>query len=338
MKKQPDSLNISDRIAKLYVPTLFAANKKELDEIKANQIADNSQFRYASAVDIAVAVFDITTVKPIELQLHFFDWFTGRKKLKEAQHNMEQLYEELMQNYTYYKEEQDSYAVRIQEAIDKINEIKCDFKEEILPTVSRKLKEMGIQSAVNDYHIEKLDKEILGIDNGLETIIHEMERFKTKITDCNSFITRIRQILMPFESTVLFRREASKINKEIARFEKESKYESKKFSSDLKKIARLEMAMTNVKNIFVDIKKNLFPLITDILDDINSKYHSNYDEIPEDKKKALNESCKILKEMAEKTIIPDKSCKETITEDVEEYSNGISINFNKVKEEIYKIA
>ena len=101
------------------------------------------------------------------------------------------------------------------------------------------------------------------------------------------------------------------------------------------RISIFEKALTNVKNIFDDISNNLIPLIKKILNDIETKYHNNYDKIPSEVFEALVNSCKILKGMAEKKIL-ENTKKEATVEDVINYSNELSWNYNNVKEEILK--
>lgn len=348
--------NIKNRVAKLYVPSFIVANKRELASLEST---------YASTLgkvsDTTNAVVTLNTVLRLSLEstillksritplknshildsiVDIIDTISGKKKVKEAQQALKELYAQVSDNYKAYVYSHDEYVQDIIVDIDEINRIKSIFKEKVLLEVAKKLREMGINNTIGDYHVEELTEDILGLDKGLIDIMSDMSELEPKMKESDSsLLDFFRFLLLPTRTIFRNRQEARQLKEKIAEFKKESHLENKKIKADLIRIGVFENALTNVMNIFRDIAKNLIPLIMDIIDDIEKKYYNDYNEIPSEVLMALHASCKILKGMAEKSILGNKKRrKEATQKDVIKYSNELSMEYNQIKEEILKVA
>ena len=332
-------LNLSDSVSKLYVPILIAANEEELSSFSTTTItALAPSFNTVTINTLSTAILEsILPIDNIVVRFSFKDFFdkiTGKKQMKEAQKSLLNLYNEINKNYEYYIETQKEYRSIIINDINEINQHKSNFKENILSEVTKKLTELGIECSIEIYELEKLNEEVLSLNEGLKNIIDEMDRLKLKIVYSDLLFNKILDCIPFFE---IYRKHklAKEIKEKVTEFEKESQLECENITADLVRISIFEKALTNVKKIFDDINNNLIPLIEKILNDIETKYHNNYDKIPSEVFEALVNSCKILKGMAEKKIL-ENTKKEATIEDVINYSNELSWNYNNVKEEILK--
>lgn len=353
--------NIKNRVAKLYVPSFIVANKRELASLESTyastlgKVSDTTNAAVTlntvlsttliATILCSSGIAQLACINPVFSFLEgIFDKITGKKKLKEAQQSLMKLHAQLQQNYDAYRSSHDKYTQDIIYDIDEINKTKELIKEKVLLEASKKLQEIGIHNTIGDYQVELLDEDMLDLDTNLSDIIEEMSNLESLITESDSLFVNILGLssgvlLLPIIKSVSNREQARLLKEKVEEFEKESRIENEKIKADLIRIGIFEKALTNVMNIFRDIAKNLIPLIMDIIDDIEKKYHNNYNEIPSEVLMALHASCKILKGMAEKNILGNKKRrKEATQKDVIKYSNELSMEYNQIKEEILKVA
>ena len=353
--------NIKNRVAKLYVPSFIVANKRELASLESTyastlgKVSDTTNAAVTlntvlsttliATILCSSGIAQLACINPVFSFLEgIFDKITGKKKLKEAQQSLMKLHAQLQQNYDAYRSSHDKYTQDIIYDIDEINKTKELIKEKVLLEASKKLQEIGIHNTIGDYQVELLDEDMLDLDTNLSDIIEEMSNLESLITESDSLFVNILGLssgvlLLPIIKSVSNREQARLLKEKVEEFEKESRIENEKIKADLIRIGIFEKALTNVMNIFRDIAKNLIPLIMDIIDDIEKKYHNNYNEIPSEVLMALHASCKILKGMAEKSILGNKKRrKEATQKDVIKYSNELSKEYNQIKEEILKVA
>ena len=353
--------NIKNRVAKLYVPSFIVANKRELASLESTyastlgKVSDTTNAAVTlntvlsttliSTILCSSGIAQLACINPVFSFLEgIFDKITGKKKLKEAQQSLMKLHAQLQQNYDAYRSSHDKYTQDIIYDIDEINKTKELIKEKVLLEASKKLQEIGIQNTIGDYQVELLDEDMLDLDTNLSDIIEEMSNLESLITESDSLFVNILGLssgvlLLPIIKSVSNRELARLLKEKVEEFEKESRIENEKIKADLIRIGIFEKALTNVMNIFRDIAKNLIPLIMNIIDDIEKKYHNDYNEIPSEVLMALHTSCTILKGMAEKSILGNKKrCKEATQKDVIKYSNELSMEYNQIKEEILKVA
>lgn len=355
--------NIKNRVAKLYMPSFIVANKRELASLEStyastlgkvsdttNAVVTQNTVLSTTLIATILCSSGIAPLAPINPVFRFLegiiDRITGKEQLKEAQQSLKNLHEKLQHNYEAYSSAHDKYTQDIIYDIDEINKTKELFKGKVLLEASKKLQEIGIQNTIGDYQVELLDEDMLNLDTNLNDIIDEMSNLESLITESDSLFGNILKLLSAFFLLPIIarrspsnREQARLLKEKVEEFEKESRIENEKIRADLIRIGIFEKALTNVMNIFRDIAKNLIPLIMDIIDDIEKKYHNNYNEIPSEVLMALHASCKILKGMAEKSILGNKKRrKEATQKDVIKYSNELSMEYNQIKEEILKVA
>ena len=319
------SYNIKDSIAKLYVPTFIVSNERELASLKSTYASTfgkvagttNAVVKLNAVISSSLesTILTASGINPLSVDsasnylLDIIEKITGKKKI---------IYD-----------------------IGEINTVKSIFKETVLLEVSKKLHGMGINNTLGDYHVEKLEKDVLSLDTGLKDIMSEMSALESKMNGPDSLLDSLIEYLIRMSPPLFIISNhivARQLKEKITEFEKESSLEDKKIKADIIRIGTFNEALTNVMNIFKEIAKYLIPLIMGIINDIEKKYHDNYNEIPSAVLMALHASCKILKGMAEKNILGKDKGKEATSNDVIKYSNDLSMEYNKIKEEILKMA
>jgi len=351
------SYNIKDSIAKLYVPTFIVSNERELASLKSTYASTfgkvagttNAVVKLNAVISSSLesTILTASGINPLSVDsasnylLDIIEKITGKKKIKEAQKALKTLYAELRKNYDSYIHSYDENVQNIIYDIGEINTVKSIFKETVLLEVSKKLHGMGINNTLGDYHVEKLEKDVLSLDTGLKDIMSEMSALESKMNGPDSLLDSLIEYLIRMSPPLFIISNhivARQLKEKITEFEKESSLEDKKIKADIIRIGTFNEALTNVMNIFKEIAKYLIPLIMGIINDIEKKYHDNYNEIPSAVLMALHASCKILKGMAEKNILGKDKGKEATSNDVIKYSNDLSMEYNKIKEEILKMA
>ena len=254
------------------------------------------------------------------------DSITGKKQLREARKYLEDLNNYLSDLVEKYKKEQKELASSIGHWVTMINLLKSQFKEKTLLTVSRKLYDIGIKNDVGEYNYEELDENVLKINSELQEILAHTSRMtaSSKLAD---FYVYCALIFNPLLAIWIRRKRANQIKQKIAILKQESALANEKIQSDIKRLALFNAALKNVSYIYEDIQDNLTPIINAIIVDIEKKYGNNIDNIPENVWTALIKACRILKQMAEKSILG----KEVNTKEVIDYSNQLSHSYNNVK-------
>ena len=89
--------------------------------------------------------------------------------------------------------------------------------------------------------------------------------------------------------------------------------------------------------MYTDVNEKFIPAIEQILDIISVTYKNNINTIPENLLFLLRTSTALLKELAERRIIPQNISKVQI-DSVIEASNDISVSYEKLRKEFMKAA
>lgn len=110
-----------------------------------------------------------------------------------------------------------------------------------------------------------------------------------------------------------------------------------KMKSDNSKIENLSIALNNIAKVYTDVNEKFIPAIEQILDIISVTYKNNINTIPENLLFLLRTSTALLKELAERRIIPQNISKVQI-DSVIEASNDISVSYEKLRKEFMKAA
>lgn len=339
------SLNLGASVSNLYVPTIIAADEKELSSFRTTAMLGFNPTKSLNIVTIAtLSTTILSSISPLGIiapsfsLLKLIDTITGKKELKEARQSLLNMHKKLNKVYISYIDKKDEIVQNITNDIYQINKVKYIFKEGVLLAVSKKLEEMGVDNTIGSHQIEEINENILHLDSGLEEIIFRMNRLEQAMEHSDSLFAQVLDALLfnPIVAIYKNHKLANEIKNKVTEYEKEARLECKKIESDLVRIKIFEEALTNVMNIFNDIAENLIPLIINILKEIETKFQNNYEKIPPEILMALHVSCNILKGMSEKNILGNKRSQEATQKDVIKYSNELSQEYNKVKEEILK--
>ena len=345
-------LNIKERISQLYVPILILENEDNVKSLGINEhtLTDElygigigaSFMNEASLFNIVNRVyvksetaslfytFSSEVRKLASSLVSAVDLITGNKQVKAAFSALKELHEKLEKEYADYKESHNNFCEKISTDIKSINDYKCTFKEYVLCEVSKKLKEIGVESKVESYQIEEFDINQLELNKGLEGIMQEMsvieKKVKTSYEWMDYFLLLNSPVIKIFERWVVLR----KLKAKIEEFNKEFPLEKKCMESDLEKMGTISMAFSNVRCIFEDIYNRFVPIIVDIIKDLGTKYHT-YADIPDCKRMSLHMLSMLLKQLAEKRILKNKTAGKVIEKDVVDYSNSLSKKYVEIK-------
>ena len=135
-------------------------------------------------------------------------------------------------------------------------------------------------------------------------------------------------LLFPY---LISRKKTNEIKDKLSNLKKSTELAFEKMRSDNQKITNLSLALKNIANIYTDVNIHLIPTVEAILNDISVKYGNDYSKIPTDILIFLRTTTKILKELAEKRIIP-KSSLENIANSVITASNNLSVEYENIKQ------
>ena len=236
---------------------------------------------------------------------------------------------EINNEYNNYVIKHENKLRDIQNNIDEINKVKPVFKY-ILEKLSRELREMGVDSTVSDYPMEKIDYRKFNIDEEYNLIHQEKLKLDKTLSLNDEYKTYFdaykfyqedllgkaiyaitNAIIKPATGYVVVKStdwiyayfEERKINKLLPK----QKLIREKISSDLEKLDRLKDSLSHIADIYRIIKEALDEKMETIIRNIEKKYHNKYKEIPSNVLQMMHSSSKIFKELSEKRILPEKS-------------------------------
>lgn len=334
-----------------YVPTIIL-NEEETNLINKyngdiSKLKEDKSFMSLSAMSQQWVATSMTTgcfsciVTPMSSNILGGVWqffsdilFPGRnlaKICKEAQIYIQTASEE----YEEYEVLHEQILDDIQSQIDIINKKKPIMKDYILEKVCKKLQLLGIKSDLSDYPEEHIDFRIFKLNQEFESLKNEFDKLK-KQTFPFFYQIFAREMLiwgplgLPL-SYLISRKKANEIKNRLSNLKKSTELAFEKMRSDNQKIANLSLALKNIANIYTDVNNRLIPTVEAILDDISVKYGNDYSKIPMDILILLRTTTKILKELAEKRIIP-KSSLENIANSVITASNNLSVEYENIKQ------
>lgn len=108
-------------------------------------------------------------------------------------------------------------------------------------------------------------------------------------------------------------------------------------TADLSQLEMMKKAFENISCIYTDVLQTIRPVMKKLLDELEREFGNDVNSLPEDKANALFNISRLLKEMAEKQIVPYKGNQSAIHQNVCEYSNDLSNKYNELKETIVNI-
>lgn len=108
-------------------------------------------------------------------------------------------------------------------------------------------------------------------------------------------------------------------------------------TADLSQLEMMKKAFENISCIYTDVLQTIRPVMKKLLDELERESGNDVNSFPEDKANALFNISRLLKEMAEKQIVPYKGNQSAIHQNVCEYSNDLSNKYNELKETIVNI-
>ncbi|MBP9991671.1 MAG: hypothetical protein KBT45_09650, partial [Bacteroidales bacterium] len=109
-------------------------------------------------------------------------------------------------------------------------------------------------------------------------------------------------------------------------------------TADLLQLEMMKKAFENISCIYTDVLQTIRPVMKKLLDELEREFGHDVNSLPEDKANALFNISRLLKEMAEKQIVPYNSNQSAIHQNVCEYSNDLSNKYNELKEFIKNVS
>ncbi len=258
------------------------------------------------------------------------------KKIRETRKNIQKYIDTAQKEYTDYVENHEVFIKEVQAQIDIINKCKPIMKGYILQKVVAKLQELGIDSQLSDYPMEFIDYRVFKLNQEFNYINEQFKKLNedqyAKILENFPMIPVFPIILILL---VLIRKKIKEIEKKFSLMQEQTKCVFEKMRSDNKKITDLSLSLGNIAKIYTEINSKFIPAIEGILDLIVQKYQNDIAKIPVEVLYLLRIVTKILKELAERRIIPQGNS-DTIIDSVIEASNDISVTYENLRSEFSK--
>lgn len=205
------------------------------------------------------------------------------------------------------------------------------MKDYILKKVVTKLHELGIDCLIDDYPMEFIDYRVFNLNHEFDYINEQFKKLK------NSQYAHILENfpIMPMFPInlivpILVIKKLKEVENNFQQIKKQTEFVFEKMRSDNQKIKNLSLSLDNIAKIYTEINSKFIPVINDILELISQKYQNDIAKIPVEVLCLLRTTTKILKELAERRIIPQDNSNE-IVESVIEANNDISVAYENLK-------
>lgn len=261
----------------------------------------------------------------------FSDFIFPGKKIKKAIEKIQEYIDTAKKEYDLYVQNHESSIKEVQAQIDRINKCKPLMKDYILKKVVTKLHELGIDCLIDDYPMEFIDYRVFNLNHEFDYINEQFKKLK------NSQYAHILENfpIMPMFPInlivpILVSKKLKEVENNFQQIKKQTEFVFEKMRSDNQKIKNLSLSLDNIAKIYTEINSKFIPVINDILELISQKYQNDIAKIPVEVLCLLRTTTKILKELAERRIIPQDNSNE-IVESIIEANNDISVAYENLK-------
>lgn len=260
------------------------------------------------------------------------------KRLARTKENIVNYINTAKNEYNNYVIKHEQFIYDVQAQIDTINKRKPIMKDYILKKVALKLCKLGINSQLEDYPMESIDMRAFILNKEFNFITKEFDSINndlyTKVLENMPIIPVFPAYLVtPF----LVKQKINELENKFSDIQNKTNLVFEKMKSDNSKIENLSIALNNIAKVYTDVNEKFIPAIEQILDIISVTYKNNINTIPENLLFLLRTSTALLKELAERRIIPQNISKVQI-DSVIEASNDISVSYEKLRKEFMKAA
>lgn len=260
------------------------------------------------------------------------------KRLKMLREEFKQYIETATDEYDKYKLSYEDSLKNIQGQIDIINKRKPIMKDYILSKVSERLINMGIESSVGDYPMEHIDYRDFNLNDEFTEIQGKFSKLQnddyTNLLQNFPLIPVFPFVLIP----LLVEKKMRELRTQLRDIKSQTELIFEKMRSDIQKVDSLQNALWNIASIYSDINSRFIPAIEEILDIIDVKYQNRFSEIPDDLLCLLRSMTKILKEIAERRIVPVGRNYDNLTDEVIATSNNLSVEYENLQKSMSKAA
>lgn len=259
------------------------------------------------------------------------------KKVVSAYNN---LIVSINQEFKAYTSLHENCLKRSQRAIDNINRQKTLMKDYLLHDLFDLLSFSGKAGSFTELEFDQLDLRRWPV-NEKYNLIKERNLELINILREDDVLDLMSSLLIPgapalnlpvlLYTSIKNRLLVKRVKKTIAELEPIAQANQSDMEADLCQLDTFALSLENISKVYKSILEEIRPIMKKVLTDIEFKYSRDFTRLPEEIKMALFKMKEILKELAEKSILPKDSKNEDSISAVCRYSNDISIRFIELK-------
>ena len=261
-----------------------------------------------------------------------FDFITKGKELEQQKMAFKRLVAQSRKDYQFYCSEHESYLQSSMSSVEDINRRKAVMKDYLLLELSEQLRRSGLNGTFDEPAIERLDPRSWPLKERYNLIKEE----KNGLAQAEKKFLSEEKSFKLDGGIISNRIKISKLSDSIKKYKPIITHNSKQIMSDLLQLEYLSAALENVDNIYKAVLDELRPIMKMILRELEDKYKGNVDAMPEAQADALYSIKTLFKDMAEKSIVPNKKKANAVTKEVCSFSDDLSAKYNQVRESIFK--
>lgn len=259
----------------------------------------------------------------------------------------------IQKDFEDYKLTHEILLNELSTAVESINRRKVVMKDYLLEELYVSLQKCGMNGEFNDMATERFDLRNWPINEKYDLINQKHLTIKKAMNSGDlAFIGGLLAVPGAFGAFGLAiatgpmaipiawymrRRKLKGINNEIQTLSVIVSANERDMTADLSQLEMMKKAFENISSIYTDILKKIRPVMKKLLDELEREFGHDVNSLPEDKANALFNISRLLKEMAEKQIVPYNGNQSAIHQNVCEYSNDLSNKYNELKETIVNI-
>lgn len=268
----------------------------------------------------------------------------------------------IQNDFEKYKQTHETLLNESSTAVETINRKKVVMKDYLLEELYKSLQRCGMNGEFHDMATERFDLRNWPINEKYDLII-DQNHLKIKKTMNSGDLAFIGGLLAgagPFGAfglaiaagqmanpivwllvpaiALYMRRKLKGINNEIKTLSVIVSANECDMTADLLQLEMMKKAFENISCIYTDVLQTIRPVMKKLLDELEREFGNDVNSLPEDKANALFNISRLLKEMAEKQIVPYNSNQSAIHQNVCEYSNDLSNKYNELKEFIKNVS
>ena len=288
-------------------------------------------FKSQKSKDIVRSLQAADTLVETADWLNAFDLWEAivkKKALKEMSEKYQAFVNQTEKDFVFYKDDHEASLQKSIAAVEGINRSKVVMKDYLLQELCDQLKRSGLNGSFEEPKIERLDLRAWPINEAYHLNVTSNKKF---IDASGAYLPLFVEGLGPITNRIRIR----KIRNALKQLQPVAELNLEQMLSDLLKLDLFSAALTNIDTIYKEVLDKLRPIMKTILKDLEDKYQGDVRRLPKNQADALYTIKSLFKELAETTIVPHSDDTQDIYTDVCQYSNTLSVRYNRIREAIY---